>query len=85
MSASWLLTGGAVGLLNALTVWWTVNRLRPGLPRSHALAWTLGGAALRWGFVAALLIAALQRGTGPALLAFGGLWLACRLVIFLGS
>jgi hypothetical protein len=70
-----LFIGGAVGTLNVLTLRWTVARLRPGAPR-HAAAWILGGALLRWGFIAGLLIAALQRGLVPGLLAFAGLWLA---------
>jgi hypothetical protein len=72
---SWLFTGGAVGVLNGLTLWWTVARLRPGAPR-HAVAWALGGTMLRWGLAAGLLITALQRGIVPGLLAFAGLWLA---------
>jgi hypothetical protein len=36
----------------------------------------LSGAILRWSLVAALLTFALQRGIGPALLAFAGLWLS---------
>lgn len=73
--ASWLCTGGAVGVLSALTLWWTVSRFRPGAPR-RALAWVLGGLMLRWGLAASLLITALQRGIVPGLLAFAGLWLA---------
>lgn len=73
--ASWLFTGGAVGVLNGLTLWWTVAHLRPDAP-GRAVAWTLGGAMLRWGLAAGLLITALQRGIGPGLLAFAGLWLA---------
>jgi hypothetical protein len=73
--AWWLFTGGAVGVLNGLTLWWTVARLRPGAPR-RAVAWALGGVMLRWGLAASLLITALQRGIVPGLLAFAGLWLA---------
>ena len=73
--ASWLFTGGVVGVLNGLTLWWTVARLRPGAP-SLAVAWALGGAILRWGLAVGLLISALQRGIVPGLLAFAGLWLA---------
>lgn len=75
MTVLWLLAGGAVGAVNGLTRWWTVGRLRPGAP-SHALSLVLGGALLRWALVAALLALALQRGIGPALLAFVGLWLS---------
>jgi len=72
--ASWLFTGGVVGVLNGLTLWWTVARLRPDA--SHrALAWVLGGMMLRWGLAAGLLVTALQRGIVPGLLAFAALWL----------
>ena len=72
---SWLFTGGAVGVLNGLSLLWTVARLRPDAPR-RAVTWALGGAMLRWSLAAVLLISALQRGIAPALLAFAGLWLA---------
>jgi hypothetical protein len=75
MKELWLLLGGVVGVVNGLTRWWTVARLRPDIP-SHALAIVLSGAILRWSLVAALLTFALQRGIGPALLAFAGLWLS---------
>jgi len=75
MVVSWLLTGGAIGVLNVLSLRWVVARLRPGAPR-HAVAWVLGSALLRWGLAAGLLIAALQRGVVPGLMAFAGLWLA---------
>jgi len=71
----WLFTGGSIGVLNGLSLRWTVARLRPDTPR-QAVAWTLGGGMLRWGLAAGLLVAALQRGILPALLAFAGLWLA---------
>jgi hypothetical protein len=71
---SWLFTGGAVGVLNGLTLWWTVARLQPDAP-CRAVAWALGGVMLRWGLAAGLLITALQRGIVPGLLAFAGLWL----------
>jgi uncharacterized iron-regulated membrane protein len=35
--ASWLCTGGVVGVLSGLTLWWTVARFRPGAPRRHAI------------------------------------------------
>jgi hypothetical protein len=73
--ASWLLTGGAIGALNGLSVRWMVARLRPDTPH-RAVAWALGGALLRWGLAVGLLVVALQHGTVPALLAFVGLWLA---------
>jgi hypothetical protein len=73
--ASWLIAGGAIGVLNGLGLRWTVARLRPEAP-GRAVAWALGGAMLRWGLAASLLIAALRHGVVPALLAFAGLWLA---------
>ena len=73
-SASWLFAGAATGVLNGLTLWWTVARLQPDAPR-RALAWALGGAMLRWGLAVGLLITALQRGIVPGLVAFAGLWL----------
>ena len=75
MVVLWLFAGGAVGALNGLTLWWTVARLQPSA-RGHGVAWVLGSTLLRWGLAAGLLIAALQYGILPALLAFAGLWLA---------
>ncbi|MBC8449836.1 MAG: hypothetical protein H8D78_19050 [Chloroflexi bacterium] len=75
MIALWLFAGLAAGALNGLTLWGTVARLRPDAP-PRAVAWILGGALLRLGLAASLLIVALQRGILPGLLAFAGLWLA---------
>ena len=71
----WLFAGGAVGVLNALTLRWAVGRLHPAASR-HVVLWVTGSAWLRWGLAAGVLIAALQYGIMPALLAFVGLWLA---------
>jgi len=71
----WLLTGGALGILNFVTQRWTVARLHPSAPR-RAVAWAVGGALLRWALTAGLLFVALRQGAWPALLAFAGLWLA---------
>jgi hypothetical protein len=71
----WLFAGGAVGVLNALVLRWTVDRLRPGASPRIAV-YVLGCAVLRLGLAISLLIAALQRGIAPALLAIVGLWLA---------
>jgi hypothetical protein len=81
----WLFTGGAVGVLNGLILWWTAARLRPSAPR-RAVTWALGGAMLRWGLAAGLLISALRQGIVACLVAFAGLWLtrwgmACWLVL----
>jgi hypothetical protein len=73
--AWWLFTGGSVGLLNGLSLRWTVARLRPAVP-GRAVVWALGGALLRWGLAAVLLVIALQDGVMPGLLAFAGLRLA---------
>ena len=75
MITLWLFVGGAVGTLNALTLWWGVGCIRPEAPH-RAVAWALGGALLRWTVVAGVLIVALQQGIVPGLLAFSGLWLA---------
>ena len=75
MVVLWLFAGGAVGALSGLTLWRTVARLQPSAP-GHAVAWVLGSTLLRWGLAAGLLIAALQHGILPGLLAFAGLWLA---------
>jgi hypothetical protein len=75
MILSWWVAGFAVGLFNGWTIWWTADRLRPGV--SHRIVvWVLGGASLRWTLATGLLAAALQRGIVPGLLAFFGLWLA---------
>jgi len=62
MVALWLFVGGAVGVLNALVLWWAVGYIRPDAP-GHAL---VGG----------VLVVALQQGIAPGLLAFTGLWIA---------
>lgn len=73
--ASWLFTGGTIGILSGLTLWWTVGRLSPDVP-SSAVFLAMGGIMLRWGLATVLLIAALQHGIVSGLLAFAGLWLA---------
>ncbi|HUX77325.1 MAG TPA: hypothetical protein VMY40_11860 [Anaerolineae bacterium] len=75
MVALWMLAGGAIGTLSGLTARWTVARLGPTAP-GRAVSWTVAGAMVRWSLAAGLLIAALQRGIAPTLLAFAGLWLA---------
>ena len=75
MIALWLLAGGTVGLLSVVTLWWAIGCIRPAAPR-RAVAWILGGTVLRWTTTGGVLIAALQRGIVPGLLAFAGLWLA---------
>jgi hypothetical protein len=75
VTALWLLAGGLIGMVNGLTQWWTVSRLRPKMDLGPlTLVW--GGLILRLGLVAALLILGLRQGIMPGLLAFAGLWLA---------
>lgn len=70
--ALWLLPGGAAGILTILTLWWTIQRLRPDT--GDAIWLRVGvGYLLRLGIVAGLLIWAVSQGVGPLLWAFGGL------------
>ena len=75
MVTLWLFAGLVVGALNGLLLWSSVARLCPDVS-ARAMARILGGTLLRWGLAVGLLIAALQRGILPGLLAFAGLWLA---------
>lgn len=75
MIALWLWAGGAVGALNALTLWWTVAYLRPESV-GRALASTWGGALIRWAAASGVLAVALQHGIAPGIVTFVGLWLA---------
>lgn len=70
----WLVIGLGVGLVQVLTQWWTVNRLRPGT-RSAALRWIVIGALGRWMVTAAVLLLALSTSISAGLLAFAGWWL----------
>lgn len=77
----WLSAGLTIGILNGLTLHWTVSRLRPtislvGVPLVAA------GFLLRMGLATALLIVASQHGIMPCLLSFAGLWLARWMVLF---
>jgi hypothetical protein len=77
----WLSGGIIIGILNGLTLRWTVGRLRPeasliGIPLVAV------GYFLRLGLAAGLLIIALQRGIVPGLLAMTGLWLARWITIY---
>ena len=74
MAIAWLLAGGATAFLSGLSIRWTVLRLRPE-SLSRAMAWVLGGAALRLGLAALLLVAAIRQGIVAGLLAFLGLWI----------
>ncbi len=76
----WLLAGLLLGALNALSLAWTVGRLRPE-SAGAGLAMVWGGAALRWSLAVLLLSLALRQGILPGLGAFGGLWLARSLAV----
>jgi hypothetical protein len=76
----WLSGGIIIGILNGLTLRWTVSRLRPnssliGVPLVAA------GSVLRLGLATVLLALAAQHGMASGLLAFAGLWLARWVVI----
>ena len=71
----WLLAGCTTGTLNGLSLIWSVGRLRPGV-HAGSVALVMLGTLLRWGLAAGLLAFALQRGIGPGLASFAGLWLA---------
>lgn len=76
----WLSTGLTIGILNGLTLRWTVSRLRPETALVGAPLVALGG-LLRLGLATALLVFASQHGIIPCLLSFAGLWLARWMVI----
>ncbi len=76
----WLFAGLIIGILNGLTLRWTVGRLRSGTILTGVPLVALGG-LLRLGLATALLIFASQHGMTPCLLAFTGLWLARWIII----
>jgi hypothetical protein len=76
----WLFAGLTIGILNGLTLRWTVGRLRSGTALIGVPLVALGG-LLRLGLGTALLIFASQHGMTPCLLSFAGLWLARWIVI----
>jgi hypothetical protein len=71
----WLLAGGLIGMMNSLTRWWTVSRLRHEM-RLPPLALVWGGVILRLALVATLLTLGLRQGMIPGLVAFAGLWVS---------
>jgi hypothetical protein len=75
MSGAWLFVGGLVGVLDGLCLRRTVTVLHPTAPR-RAVAWVMGGVALRWLAVAGVLWVAVRESALAALWAFAGLWLA---------
>ncbi len=80
MIGLWMLLGGLLALLNALTRWWSVRRLRTG-KSSDALPLTLGGMVVRLAFIGWLFIAALRHGVVSGLAAFCGLMLVRSLTV----
>ena len=76
----WFIIGIATGILNGLTLRWTVGRLRPETSLISIPLITMGS-LLRLGLVTALLILASQHGLMSGLLAFAGLWLTRWIVI----
>jgi hypothetical protein len=77
----WLSSGIIIGILNGLSLRWTMHHLRPetsliGIPLVAT------GLFLRLGLATGLLIISLQRGIMPGLLAFVGLWLARWITVY---
>jgi hypothetical protein len=70
----WLFAGLIIGILNDLTLRWTVGRLRSG-PLSTGVPLVVAGFVFRMGSATALLILASQHSLAPGLLTFAGLWL----------
>jgi hypothetical protein len=85
MILCWLLIGGAVGIVNGLTRWWTVSRLRHDMQLSPLfLVWA--GWILRLALVAILLMIGIRQGIIPGLVSFAGLSLGrWATVIWLGA
>lgn len=70
----WPFAGGLVAIVNGLTRWTTISHLSSGaVTRSLVLVFI--GMFVRLGLVTGLLIAGLERGIVPGLLAFAGLWI----------
>lgn len=77
----WFLAGGVVGWLTILMHVWTAARVGPNSTRWFVWA-LLAGAYFRWAIVGALFVWALQYNVTAVLLAFAGLWLMRRLLLF---
>jgi hypothetical protein len=80
ISLFWLPIGIITGILNGLTLRWTVGRLRSEISLA-GVPLVAVGSLLRMGLATALLIFASQHGMIPCLLSFAGLWLARWMVI----
>lgn len=71
----WFLAGAAVGMVQALTLLWTVDSLHPERPW-QAMALVLGGTLLRAAVVVAVLIIAITQSLTLGLLAFVGFFVS---------
>ena len=77
----WFVIGIAIGILNGLSLRWTVSRLRPETSLTSIPLITMGS-LLRLGLATALLALASQHSLISGLLAFIGLWLTRWIVVF---
>ncbi|MHB0856051.1 MAG: hypothetical protein ACYC5M_00605 [Anaerolineae bacterium] len=76
----WLLPGGLVGCLNALSQRWTVTRLQTLTP-AWSVAVIVGGFVLRTALAGGILLLAFRQGLASGLIGFAGLWLARWLLL----
>ena len=81
MIVMWFILAYSIGVLNMLTHWWTVGRLR-GQHVRHAKRLVVGGVFLRLLFSACIIIAGLRQDLLHGFLAFGGLELARWTLVF---
>lgn len=71
----WFLAGGVVGLVQALTLRWTVDSLHPERPW-QAMVLVLVGTLLRAAIVVVVLIIAIRQSLTLGLLAFAGFFVS---------
>ena len=71
MNIGWFLAGGMLSLLNVISLWWTVNQLRPEA-MAQAMGLTLGGMVARWLLAAWLFSLTLDYGFMAIVLALTG-------------
>jgi hypothetical protein len=75
----WFLAGGGVEVLNALSRWWSVERL--GLyARGLSVAMFVGGFVLRLGLTGLVLVFAFRHSALSGVAALVGYWI-CRWII----